>query len=138
VGQNAWEEIDLIVKGANYGWNVMEGGHCFRSEQCDPTGLVTPLAEYRTGQFGCAVTGGYVYRGHEHPALAGVYLYADYCSGLIWGLRFRDGKVGAGPRLVADTGRLIPSFGEDGDGELYVTSFGGAGQVPGVYRIAAR
>lgn len=138
VGQNSWEEIDLILKGANYGWNVMEGGHCFRGDSCDQSGLVTPLAEYRTGQFGCAVTGGYVYRGNEYPSLRGVYLYADYCSGLIWGLRFRNGKVVAGPKLVAETGRLIPSFAEDRDGELYVTSFGGAGQAPGVFRVVLR
>jgi glucose/arabinose dehydrogenase len=137
VGQNAWEEIDLISKGGNYGWNIMEGAHCFRSEPCDRTGLILPLAEYRTGQFGCAVTGGYVYRGSQQPNLRGVYVYGDFCSGLIWGIRQEGGRVIAGPKLVANTGLFISSFGEDADGELYVVSFAGSSQPAGVHRVLA-
>jgi glucose/arabinose dehydrogenase len=138
VGQNSWEEIDLITKGGNYGWNLMEGLHCFRQSTCNQSGLLLPVAEYATGQFGCAVTGGYVYRGGRYPELKGVYLYADYCSGLIWGLRHRDGALVAGPRVVAQTGRLISSFGEDSAGELYVTVFGSPGSPATVLRVSPR
>jgi len=137
VGQNSWEEIDLIAKGANYGWNVM-GGHCFRQSTCNQAGLTLPIAEYATGQFGCAFIGGYVYRGERYPDLTGVYLYADFCSGLIWGLRHRGGALTAGLTIVAETRRLTSSFGEDLAGELYVTAFGSPGSPLRLARIASR
>ena len=131
VGQNRYEEVDIIRPGLNYGWNVMEGSHCFRRESCDARGLEMPVAEYgRDG--GCSVTGGYVYRGRRMPSLYGAYLYGDFCSGKIWALR-HDGAAVTEQMLIADTGLSISSFGEDPSGEVYVLTFEGA-----VYRLGAR
>ena len=77
--------------GENYGWRVMEGTHCYKTSGCDPAGLTLPVAEYDHSQ-GCSVTGGVIYRGDQFDRLVGTYLYGDYCSGRIWGLR----KPGAG------------------------------------------
>ena len=131
VGQNRYEEIDIVRPGLNYGWNVMEGSKCFRPTNCDTRGLEMPVAEYgRDG--GCSVTGGYVYRGRRLPTLYGAYLYADFCSGKIWALR-HDGAAVSEQMLVADTGLSISSFGEDPSGEVYVLTFEGE-----VYRFAPR
>lgn len=134
VGQNSWEEVNVVTKGGNYGWNVMEGRACFRPLQgCETDGLVEPVAVYPTGDRNCAVTGGYVYRGAEVPMLEGFYLYADYCSGRIWALDADAALAGAtvSADLVADTDLAIASFAEDADGELYVLAFDGH-----VYRLA--
>ena len=129
VGQNQLEEVDLITRGLNYGWNVMEGSQCFSPRTgCDPSGLEPPVAEYGRSD-GCSVTGGYVYRGGQIPALEGAYLYADYCSGRIWGLRY-DGSSVTEQALLADTDLLITSFGEDSEGNLYVLS-----RNEGIYRL---
>ena len=129
VGQNSWEEIDLVAKGLNYGWNVMEGAHCFspRSD-CDDAGLQLPLAEYsRAG--GCSVIGGYVYRGTGLPTLAGAYIYGDFCSGKIWGLWY-DGRSVTNNLLLADSGLSVTSFGLDLAGNLYILS-----RDAGIYRL---
>src|SRR6185503_19417396 len=91
VGQAAWEEIDIVTAGGNYGWRIREGAHCNTAidPNCDSTGLIDPIAEYDHNQ-GQAITGGYVYRGQAIPGLQGVYVYADFVSGLVWGL-FDDG-----------------------------------------------
>ena len=133
VGQNSWEEVDLVRPGGNYGWNVMEGRACFRPPTgCDQRGLELPVAVYPTRDGNCAVTGGYVYRGDAHPALRGFYLFADYCSGRIWALDAEAARRGVPvePTLVAETGLSIASFAEDKAGELYVLAFDGR-----VYRI---
>ena len=129
VGQNRWEEVNRQPAGSaggeNYGWNRLEGNHCYpRGEECDRTGLTPPIAEYahdRSG--GCSVTGGYVYRGREVPALAGWYLYGDYCSGTIWGFDTRSLVEGVSPEPseLLQTNALISSFGEDAQGEVYIT-----------------
>ena len=87
VGQNNREEVDLVQKGLNYGWNVMEGTACFSPQTgCDQTGLELPVAEYgREG--GCSIIGGYVYRGRLIPSLYGAYVFGDFCSGSVWGIR---------------------------------------------------
>jgi glucose/arabinose dehydrogenase len=136
VGQNYLEEIDATPSGegagANYGWRVMEASDCFETEGCDQSGLVLPVAEY-SHDLGCSVTGGYVYRGGEWPALEGVYLYADYCTGRIWSIRADDAlRAEAAPVEELDTDLLVSSFGEVEAGELYVTDHHGA-----VYRITA-
>ncbi|MHB8846707.1 MAG: PQQ-dependent sugar dehydrogenase, partial [Nitrospirota bacterium] len=121
VGQNKYEEVSFQPAssrgGENYGWNIMEGKHCFRSKTCDTAGLVMPAAEYGHGD-GCSVTGGMVYRGKAFPRLAGTYLYGDYCSGRIWGLRRQDGRWISSE--LADTKLSISTFGEDESGEVYV------------------
>ena len=120
VGQNAWEEIDIVRRGGNYGWRVMEGRHCFLPRDgCARDGLILPVAEYGHDGGRCAITGGYVYRGARLPALRGVYLYADFCSGEIIGLA--EGTQ----RVLLKTGMQIASFGQDQDGELYVVGHGG-------------
>jgi glucose/arabinose dehydrogenase len=131
VGQNAWEEIDRQPLdppgGANYGWNLMEGNHCFQSG-CDPTGLTMPIAEY-SHQLGCSVTGGYVYRGTAQAALRGMYIFGDYCSGRLFTVHSEDGAITTG--TVAESGLNISSFGEDEAGELYLVDLSGGG----LYRL---
>jgi glucose/arabinose dehydrogenase len=125
VGQNDYEEIDFQPAssggGENYGWNIMEGMHCYSSATCDQTGLVLPVVEY-DHSVGCSVTGGMVYRGTGNPNMDGIYFYGDYCSGRIWGL-FRQGGAWD-ESLLADTDLTISSFGEDEAGNLYVADFG--------------
>jgi glucose/arabinose dehydrogenase len=122
VGQNRYEEIDIVRPGLNYGWNVMEGDECFQPrEGCDRTGLEPPVAVYgRNG--GCSVTGGYVYRGARLPSLYGAYVYGDFCSGRIWAFRYDGRRVTEHIELV-DSDLSISSFGEGRDGELYILSF---------------
>lgn len=132
VGQNTYEEVNRVPAGSagglNFGWSIMEGLHCFAAQNCDQTGLVLPVAEYRHGADGCSVTGGYVYRGAAFPELAGAYLFSDFCSGKIWGLE-QDGDAWRRVELLA-TNLAVSSFGEDEAGELYVTDLNG-----GVYRL---
>ena len=131
VGQNRFEEVNVVRRGLNYGWNTMEGSECFKpSRGCDRRGLEMPVAEYgRDG--GCSVTGGYVYRGARLPSLYGSYMYGDFCSGKIWALRYEGGQVTEQLELV-DSRLEISSFGEDQSGEIFVLSFDG-----GIYRLVA-
>ena len=129
VGQDRWEEIDVVSRGLNYGWNIMEGDHCFSpSTGCDTTGLERPIAEYDHSD-GCSVTGGYVYRGRGMPALLGAYVYADFCSGKIWGLRY-DGESVTEHMLLDDSPLSISSFGQDLAHNSYVLSWNS-----GIYRL---
>jgi glucose/arabinose dehydrogenase len=122
VGQNQIEEVDVVRAGSkgglNFGWPIMEGFSCFQAASCDQSGLVLPVASYQHGADGCSITGGYVYRGSQFPALQGVYFYGDYCSGRIWGL---DAAKPGQPRLLLEVGAGLSSFGEDQAGELYIT-----------------
>jgi glucose/arabinose dehydrogenase len=125
VGQNAWEEVDVIERGRNYGWRVCEGAHLTGSSTpCTDPAFVNPVAEYGHGQ-GCSITGGYVYRGSAIPGLAGVYLFGDFCSGTIWGLRERPGAAPLVEPAIA-SGLSVVSFGQGNDGELYVIHFSGS------------
>jgi glucose/arabinose dehydrogenase len=120
VGQGSWEEIDIIAKGGNYGWNIMEGLHCYSpASGCDQSGLTLPIAEYDHSQGRCSVTGGYVYRGDQIPSLQGYYIYGDYCSGDIWALAY-DGNAVIDNMLLTESGLSITSFGEDLAGNLYI------------------
>jgi hypothetical protein len=123
VGQDTREEIDLITKGGNYGWRVMEGS-IFRpgGGKGDSTGLIMPLADYDHTQ-GEAVIGGYVYRGHRRPDLVGIYFYSDWISGRIWTLRYDSAHVIANSIFYA-SGLNISSLGTDAQGELYFASWG--------------
>lgn len=124
VGQDRIEEIDIIEKGRNYGWNIMEGTSCFKpSSDCDTTGLVLPAWEY-THAVGICVTGGYVYHGSRRPDLAGSYLCADYGNGKVWSLR-RGANGALKANEIAVTGLPIASFGLDNAGEIYLCSFDG-------------
>ena len=130
VGQNRFEEVDLIMPGRNYGWNVTEGRECFSpSRGCDAAGLEPPVAVYSHDE-GCSVTGGYVYRGDSLSSLYGAYVYGDFCSGKIWALRY-DGALVREHMEIADTDLSISSFGLGRDGEIYILSFDGK-----IYRFA--
>lgn len=131
VGQNEWEEIDIVKKGLNYGWNIMEGALCFApSVDCDQAGLQLPLAEYDHSE-GCSVTGGYVYRGNQIPSFRGAYIYADFCSGRIWALRYEGNSV-TRHNLLTDSDLAITSFGEDLAGNLYILS-----RDAGIYHLVS-
>ena len=126
VGQNKWEEIDLIEKGKNYGWNIMEGFHCYNpSTGCDTTGLTLPLVEYEHPSGASrSVTGGFVYRGTKLERLYGIYIYGDYVVGTIWGLRYEGGEV-TEQKVLAQSPVSISSFGQDEAGEVYVVGYNG-------------
>jgi glucose/arabinose dehydrogenase len=124
VGQNQYEEVHVELAGTpggqNYGWRLLEGSHCFETDGCEPTalGVVLPITEY-DHSLGCSITGGYVYRGAQFPALNGVYFYGDYCSGILWGLR-READGSWSQAQLLSTGHTISSFGQDEAGELYL------------------
>lgn len=126
VGQDLWEEIDIIEKGKNYGWRIMEGNHCFNPPSgCDTAGLTMPIWEYgHDDQGGCSITGGYVYHGTKFPELYGKYLYADFCSGRIWALYY-DGKNPVTNSLLLTENVHISSFGIDKNNEIYVCDLNG-------------
>ncbi len=128
VGQNRYEEVDYVAGGnplgLNFGWRVMEGTHCYQpASGCPTAGFVLPVAEYAHGSGDCSITGGYVYRGSRFPRMQGIYFYADYCTGRVWGLR-HDGSGWSG-ELLADTTLAVTSFGLDEAGNLYALDFGG-------------
>ncbi|GAC1464983.1 MAG: PQQ-dependent sugar dehydrogenase [Isosphaeraceae bacterium] len=138
VGQNLWEMVYIINNGGNYGWSIKEGTHPFqpaRRQKVDPAARITPpIAEYPhapTGDRkddGKSITGGYVYRGKALPELVGTYVYGDFDTGRIWGLRERKGKAIVNRELVdlARNPKLnIAAFGEDAESELYVLAFDG-------------
>ena len=144
VGQNLWEEVDLIVKGGNYGWNVREGAHHFKP---GPPGAqyIEPVMEYThrpnlqaqglypDHSIGLCIIGGYIYRGKSFPALAGIYIYGDYNLGTIWGFRYDydAAKVTAHGKLLQQPDN-IDSFAEDADGEVYALMQDGK-----IYQITA-
>jgi glucose/arabinose dehydrogenase len=128
VGQNAREEINIIRSGANYGWNVMEGTNCYRpaiaGQLCNPERFVKPIFEYQH-QLGKSVTGGYVYRGNDIPAMRGKYIFADFVTGRMWTLESEASKGYRATSLKQNT-PYITSFGEDERGELYFVTWNGA------------
>jgi len=119
VGQNAYEEIDIIYSGLNYGWNTMEGNHCYPiGSNCDSSGLEPPIWEYELYVDGvCSITGGYVYRGNDLYNLIGKYIYGDWCTGDIWALTYFDNGEVENEHLL-NTGINITTFGLDELNEL--------------------
>jgi glucose/arabinose dehydrogenase len=136
VGQNLYEEIDLIVKGGNYGWNIREALHPFGDNGVGPRkDLIDPIWEYHH-DIGKSITGGLVYRGKRLPELEGYYLYGDYVSTSLWALKYDDAKK----RVVANRPLVrapvpIFSFGEDERGEVYFLGPTLTGQ--GIFRLEA-
>lgn len=126
VGQFDWEEINFQEAGSsggqNYGWDILEGNHCYNRDECDAEGLIMPIAEYNHRDGGCAITGGYVYRGSQYPEMDGNYFFADYCSGKIWGLVQEENGNWLTNELI-DSDQLFSSFGRDKQGELYILGF---------------
>ena len=136
VGEGTWEEVDYAAasnsagRGVNFGWDEMEGLHCFKHRDCDQTGLTLPVVEFSHDE-GCAVVSGYVYRGTAMPSLQGTYFYADYCVGWVRSFRIQGGvptEQKEWPELKP--GGQITSFGEDSAGELYIAT-----QQGGIYKI---
>ena len=125
VGQSAWEEVNRIERGGNYGWRCREGANDFRTDGCG-TGLIDPITQY-SHSVGNSITGGFVYRGAAIPDLEGRYVFADYASGRFWALQ-PDGQGGYTNDELVDTNFGPTSFGVGPDGELYVTNIN-AGQI---------
>lgn len=133
VGQNAWEEIDRELPGhaggSNYGWNVLEGRHCYPAgTRCSLVGDTLPVAEYSHTGGNCSITGGYVYRGESQRDLQGLYVFGDFCSGRIWTMPANGSSI----TQRRDTALNISSFGESESGELYMLDLGGT-----LYRVIA-
>jgi glucose/arabinose dehydrogenase len=124
VGQNKVEEIDIIEKGGNYGWRIMEADDCYISSDCNRTGMISPIVSYRQGSnTGNSVTGGYVCRDKNLPELAGKYIYGDFVSGNIWALTY-EGKKSTKNALIAKLFGGLSSFGEDNRHNLFVLAYG--------------
>lgn len=130
VGQGNWEEVDIVVKGGNYGWRCREGRHTFGSQTgCPTSGFIDPVAEYDHG-LGVSITGGYVYRGPQTTALRGRYIFGDYGSGNMWTLLPDNAGGYTRTNLVVNSGLNISSFAQANNGELYVVDYNG-----GLYRL---
>jgi glucose/arabinose dehydrogenase len=124
VGQNAWEEIDIVTAGGDYGWDDREGAHCFEPPSDCITDSIDPVTEYdRT--LGASVTGGFVYRGVAVPDLVGWYLFGDFVSGRLFAVP-ADSVPGTEPEVLLETGLGIAAFGESVDGELFIVNYGGS------------
>lgn len=131
VGQDKFEEIDLVQKGLNYGWNTMEGSHCFSpATGCNMTGLTLPIVDYDHSE-GVTVIGGYVYNGTAISSLAGAYIFGDFSNGKIWGLTESSGTWTRTQLL--NSGKNMSAFGQDAAGELYVVDYSGS-----VFKITAQ
>lgn len=132
VGQNQYEEVNFqgagSLGGENYGWNILEGNHCYQQPSCNNQGLVNPVLEYDHSSGDHSITGGVVYRGGIFPRMRSVYLFGDFVSGRVGGMRRSNTNFESA--LLADSDFLISSFGEDESGEIYVADINGT-----VYRI---
>ena len=134
VGQDRYEEVDRATassgggRGLNFGWRITEGLHCYNpASGCGTTGITLPLAEYSHGaadSTGCAIIGGYVYRGGAHPSLAGQYFFGDECSGRIWYVT-AAGAARQTPHQLLDTSLNIDGWGQDSSGEVYLVAANG-------------
>ena len=122
VGQDAVEEIDIVTRGGNFGWNVTEGDRCYKpSSGCDRSGLVAPVVTYTHTAGRCSVVGGTIYRGTKVPAISGSYIYGDTCSGEVWAINPTNPRT---PVLIASGVPALSSFGVDAEGEITLLSFG--------------
>jgi glucose/arabinose dehydrogenase len=132
VGQGDREEVNVVLPGKNYGWNVMEGSACYRRASCDSSGLTPPVFDYDHSNGNCSITGGFVYRGQSLAAtMGGSYVFADHCSGKLWVIA----DIANGGEREIDLPPKLPhvtSFAEDARGELYALTLDGA-----IYRLVA-
>ena len=137
VGQNSWEEIDIVKKGGNYGWNFREGKHDFSKNKNEDQELIDPIFEYGR-RAGGSITGGYVYRGKEIPSLVGSYIYSDYLSKRSWSLApdEKDNTIYKSTRIAKKTPIAIASFSESPSGEILACGFSNPYSQKGkIYRL---
>jgi glucose/arabinose dehydrogenase len=128
-GQDLWEQVYLVKRGANYGWSIVEGGHPFYpNRKRGPTPISKPIVDHPHSEMR-SLTGGLVYRGKKFPDLRGAYLYGDWSTGRVWGLRHKAGQVTWHQELLSST-LQITGFGLDSRGELLIVDHGG-----GLYRL---
>src|SRR5262249_46243231 len=127
VGQDSYEEVDYLPAGSpggtDFGWNIVEGNHCYNASSCDKSKFTPPVLEY-SHSLGCSITGGYVYRGTAFPNFQGYYFFSDYCTGRLWVTQ----KPASGDWQMATasaTGKTVSSFGQDEAGELYLLDYNG-------------
>jgi glucose/arabinose dehydrogenase len=141
VGQNKWEEVSVVVpdaiEGANFGWSMWEGKHCFRKANCSADGMTAPAIEFDHAT-GCSITGGIVYRGAALPALDGAYFYSDFCTAILRSFRWNNGVVSDHwdwKDILDPKSRLaeVSAIAEDEDGEMYLLSIGG-----GIYKLVPK
>src|SRR6266576_1817050 len=138
VGQNRYEEVDVSStavqrgRGVNFGWNIMEGTHCYPNDLCSTAGQL-PVVEYPHFGGTCSITGGYVYRGSALPALVGNYFYADFCDGSVHSIKYPGSTNPGNWTSLLSPGQNISSFGQDARGELYILQLDGP-----VWRITPR
>ena len=148
VGQDSWEEINYLEfdsAGLNFGWNIMEGNHCYSDPECDQRMYIEPMLEYPSDAAywksimgfkeknitGCSVTGGYIYRGEKVKPLYGLYIFSDFCSGKIWSFNQNNNEIiEITASLLSSDQHMIASFGEDIYNELYIVDYLGA-----IYKI---
>jgi len=131
VGQGNWEEVDVVTRGGDFGWNIMEGNHCYPpGANCNASGMVAPIAEYSHSE-GNAIIGGYVYRGHAIPELKGLYVFGDFGSGQLWTLQETQPGIWKRTALLS-TGVNFSALGRGGNNEIYVIAYSGT-----VYKLVA-
>ncbi len=133
VGQDRYEEINIAPTssaGLNYGWNAMDGDRCFRNSGCSTSAYQKPAVIYNHDDGNCSIIGGFVYRGKKIPQIQGEYFYSDYCNSWVKSISFANGRASAPRQWITRGLGSIVSFGEDGQGELYICSSNGR-----VYRI---
>jgi len=121
VGQNLWEEVDVVTKGGNFGWNAKEGTHCFALDPCEGD-FIEPIHEYNHSE-GISITGGYIYHGDRLPALEGYYVFGDYASGNIWALKYEGTTVTDFGLIINQDNFLLSTFGIGYDGELLLADY---------------
>ena len=143
VGQYLWEEINYLEfgeNGGNFGWNIMEGNHCYSEPGCDKEGFINPIFEYPSDAnypfslmgikeknvSGCSVTGGYIYRGDQIKSLYGLYIFSDFCTGKIWALDpLKNIVQEITEPLLGSEKHMISSFSQDINNEIYIVEFSG-------------
>ena len=143
VGQYLWEEINYLEfekNGGNFGWNIMEGNHCYHEPECDSEGFINPIFEYPSDAnyafslmgieeknvFGCSITGGYIYRGNQIKSLYGLYIFSDFCTGKIWALDpLKNIAKEITEPLLGSEKHMISSFSQDINNEIYIVEFSG-------------
>jgi len=151
VGQYLWEEINYLEfgeNGGNFGWNIMEGNHCYLEPGCDKEGFINPIFEYPSDAnypfslmgikeknvSGCSVTGGYIYRGDQIKSLYGFYIFSDFCTGKIWALNPLNNQVkDITKSLLGNKKHMVSSLSQDINNELYIIEFSGK-----IYKIESK